>query len=110
MILKGLKKKVECAATLILIKRLLEAGYILNVDLKKIRRKNVKVFKTKIGTAQGIVSSSLFNNIVLDELDTFIIKDLKINCGLFSKFKKVSSKRYNRSNFKRLYYIRYIDD
>ena len=110
MILKSLKKKIDCATTLTLIKCLFEAGYILNVDRKKVGKKNAKIFKTKTSTAQGIVSSPLLNNIVLDELDTFINKDLKIKSSLLRKFRKVPSKRYNYSNFKRLYYIRYVDD
>lgn len=36
MVLKGLRRKVDCPATLNLIKRILGAGYILNEDLKKV--------------------------------------------------------------------------
>lgn len=93
-----------------MIKRLLEVGYLLNKDLKKVEKKNAKVFKTNIDTAQSIVLTPLFKNVVFDELDEFINKDLKIKWGLLRKFKKVSFKYYNTSNFKRLYYIRYFDD
>jgi len=50
MILKRLKRKVDCVTTLTLIKRILNAGYILNEDLKKVGRKNAKVYKSDIGT------------------------------------------------------------
>jgi len=36
MVLKGLRRKVDCPATLNLIKRILGAGYILNEDLNKV--------------------------------------------------------------------------
>jgi len=42
MILKGLRRKVDCPATIDLIKRILGAGYILNEDLKKFGRKRRK--------------------------------------------------------------------
>jgi len=60
-----------------LIKRILDAGYILNGDLKKYGRKRVKVRKFNIGTPQGIVLSPLFSNIVIHELDVFIKDELK---------------------------------
>jgi group II intron reverse transcriptase/maturase len=139
MILKGLKQKVDCVTTLTLIKRILSAGYILNEDLKKVGRKNAKVYKSNIGTPQGIVLSPLFSNIVLHELDKFINEDLKkefdkgtkrktnleyrklryrIKCendlkkrrGLINNCLKVPSKDFHDSNFQRLYYVRYVDD
>jgi len=124
LILKGLKKKVDCPATLILVKRILKAGYILNEDLKKVGNPNVKVFKFNIGIPQGIVLSPLFSNIVLHELDIFINEDLKKEFTqgkkrkenlkkkrkLFNESQKVSSKDFYDPNFKRLYYVRYVDD
>jgi RNA-directed DNA polymerase len=139
MILKGLKKKVDCPVTLTLVKRILEAGYVLNTDLKKVGKTNAKVFKSDIGTPQGIVLSPLFNNIVLHELDIFISKDLKKGFTQGKKRKanldyrklryqikkekdrkkkrklhneslKVPSKDFYDPNFKRLYYVRYVDD
>jgi group II intron reverse transcriptase/maturase len=139
MILKGLKQKVDCVTTLTLIKRILSAGYILDEDLKKIGRKNAKVYKSDIGTPQGIVLSPLFSNIVLHELDKFINEDLKkefdkgmkrktnleyrklryrIKCendlkkrrGLINNCLKVPSKDFHDPNFQRLYYVRYVDD
>jgi len=139
MILKGLKRKVDCVTTLTLIKRILNAGYILNDDLKKVGRKNAKVYRSEIGTPQGIVLSPLFSNIVLHELDVFINeelkqefnkgkkrkanleyrkiryqikreKDLKKRRVLINNCRKVLSKDFNDPNFKRLFYVRYVDD
>ena len=139
MILKGLKRKVDCVTTLTLIKRILNAGYILNDDLKKVGRKNAKVYKSEIGTPQGIVLSPLFSNIVLHELDVFINeelekefnkgkkrkanleyrniryqikreKDLKKRRTLVNNYQKVPSKDFHDPNFKRLFYVRYVDD
>lgn len=137
MILKGLKRKVDCPRTLTLINRILNAGYILDEDLKKVGRKRAKVRKSKIGTPQGIVLSPLFSNIVLHELDVYIqeklnfekgkqrkanleyrklryrIKreqDLKIRRRLINDCRKVPSKDFNDPNFKRLFYVRYVDD
>jgi retron-type reverse transcriptase len=81
MILKGLKRKVDCPATLTLIKRILGTGGVLNKDLKKVGNKNAKVFKSNFGISfgvpKGLVLNPLFNNIVLHELDIFINEDLK---------------------------------
>jgi group II intron reverse transcriptase/maturase len=139
MILKGLKKKIDCPATLNLIKRILSAGYILNEDLKKVGKKNAKVYRSDIGTPQGIVLSPLFSNIVLHELDEFIeyelkkeftkgkqrkpnlvyrklrcqIKrenDLKKRRGLINNCRKVPSKDFHGADYKRLFFVRYADD
>jgi group II intron reverse transcriptase/maturase len=137
MILKGLKRKVDCPGTLTLIKKILNAGYVLNDDLKKVGRKNAKVYKSNLGTPQGIVLSSLFSNIVLHELDVYIIEELKFNKGkkrkanleyrklryqikrendlkkrrvLINNCRKVPSKDLHDPNFKRLFYVRYVDD
>jgi len=139
MILKGLRRRVDCPATINLIKQILSAGYILNEDLKKVGRKRVKVHKSNIGTPQGIVLSPLFSNIVLHELDVFVEDELKLK---FTKGKqrranpvyrrlnyqikkdkdqkkkrklvkqrlKVYSKDIYDPNFRRLYYVRYVDD
>lgn len=139
MILKGLRRKVDCPATLNLIKRILGAGYILNEDLKKVGRKKAQVHKSNTGTPQGIILSPLFSNIVIHELDVFIEdelnkkftkgkkrrfnpiyrrldyqiekeNDLKRKQKLVKQRLKVSSKDIYDPNFRRLYYVRYIDD
>lgn len=139
MIIKGLKRKVDCVSTLTLVKRILNAGYVLDEDLKKIGKKNAKVYRTNKGTPQGIVLSPLFSNIVLHELDEFIegklkteytkgkkrksnleyrklryrIKretDLKKRRVLTNECLKVPSKNFYDTDFKRLFYVRYVDD
>jgi group II intron reverse transcriptase/maturase len=139
MIMKGLKRKVDCVSTLNLVKRILSAGYVLDEDLKKIGKKNAKVYRTNIGTPQGVVLSPLFSNIVLHELDEFIEEELKIEYTKGKKRKanleyrklryrikretdlkkrrvlineclKVPSKDFYDPDFKRLFYVRYVDD
>jgi retron-type reverse transcriptase len=139
MIIKGLKRKVDCVSTLTLVKRILNAGYVLDEDLKKIGKKNAKVYRTNKGTPQGIVLSPLFSNILLHELDEFIEEKLKIEYIKGKKRKanleyrklryrikretdlkkrrvlikeclKVPSKDFYDPNFKRLFYVRYVDD
>lgn len=139
MIIKGLKRKVDCVSTLTLVKRILNAGYVLDEDLKKVGKKNAKVYRTNTGTPQGVVLSPLFSNIVLHELDEFIegklkieytkgkkrkanleyrklryrIKretDLKKRRVLINECLKVPSKDLYDPDFKRLFYVRYVDD
>lgn len=138
-VLKGLRRKVDCPATLNLIKRILNSGYILDQDLKKFGRKKVKVYKSNAGTLRGTVLNSLFSNIVMHELDIFIEDKLKreftkgkerkpnlvyrrlnyqIKCEnnlkekqkLVKSCQKIPSKDISDSNFQRLYYVRYMDD
>lgn len=139
MILKKVKRKVDCITTLNLIKRILNAGYILNDDLKKVGPKNAKVYKSNMGIPQGIVLTLLFNNIVLHDLDEFIINELKSvdTVGkkrkanleyrklryqiklednikkrrvLINNCQKISFKDINNPEFKKLFYVRYVDD
>ena len=139
MIIKRLKRKVDCVSTLTIVKRILSAGYVQDEDLKKVGKKNAKVYRTNLGTPQGIVLSSLFSNIVLHELDEFIqgklkveytkgkkrkanleycklrdqIKretDLKKRRVLINKCLKIPSKDFYDLDFKRLFYVRYVDD
>ena len=138
LILKGISREVDCPATLSLIKKILNAGYVLNDDLKKFKLK-AQVHKSKIGTPQGIALSSLFCNIVLHELDKFINEKLKVEYNIGKKRKanleyrklrykiktetnpknrkklinlclKTPSKDFHDENFKRLFYVRYADD
>ena len=138
MILKGLKRRVDCPATLTLVKKILNAGYVLNGELKKHGSK-AKVVKSNVGTPQGIILSPLFSNIVLHELDQFIEEVLKKKYSVGKKRKvnieyrklrykikretdqkkrkklineclKIPSKDFQDANFKRLYYLRYADD
>jgi group II intron reverse transcriptase/maturase len=139
MILKGLRRKVDCPATLNLIKLILGTGYVLNEDLKKVGRKKAQVYKSNTNTPQGIVLNPLFRNIVIHELDVFIEdelnkkftkgkkrrsnpvyrrftyriereNDLKKKRKLVKQRLKVSSKDMYDPNFRRLYYVRYVDE
>ena len=138
LIIKGIKRIVDCPATLNLIKKILNAGYVLDTELKN-RKSKSKIFRSNVGTPQGIILSPLFSNIVLHELDRFIedglkpkyssgkirkanliyrklrykIKcetDLKKRKKLINECLKVPSKDFHDENFKRLHYIRYADD
>jgi RNA-directed DNA polymerase len=138
MIIEGISRRVNCPATLNLIKKILNAGYILDSELKN-QKSKAKVYRSKVGTPQGIVLSLLFCNIVLHELDRFVEEDLKskysigkqrkanleyrklryrIKCEtdknkkkkLINQCLKIPSKDFHDANFKRLYYIRYADD
>ena len=139
MILKELRRRIDCPTTISLVKRILSAGYILNEDLKRIGRKGAKAHKSNIDTSQGIVLSLLFNNIVLHEFDVFVEDELKLkfNKGkqrrsnlvyrrlnyqikkekdqkkkkkLVKQRLKVYSKDIHDPNFRRLSYVRYVDD
>lgn len=138
MIIKGISRRVDCPATLNLIKKILNSGYVLNSELK-IRKSKAKIFRSDVGTPQGTVLSPLFSNIVLHELDRFVEEDLKAKYTmgkqrkanleyrklryrikretdrkkkkkLISMCLKVPSKDFHEPTFKRLYYIRYADD
>jgi group II intron reverse transcriptase/maturase len=138
MIIKGISRRVDCPATLNLIKKILNAGYVLDSELKN-RKSKAKVFRSDVGTPQGTVLSPLFSNIVLHELDRFIEDDLrpKYSRGkqrkanleyrklryriklepdkkkkkkLINECLKVPSKDFHDANFTRLHYIRYADD
>lgn len=138
-IMKRIKQKVDCLPTINLVKKILDAGYILDEDLKKFGRKNAQVFKPDVGTPQGIILSPLFSNIVLHELDKFIevilkeefskgkkrkanleyrklryqIKkedNLKKRRKLIEDCKSVPSKSIEDPDFKRLFYVRFVDD
>jgi group II intron reverse transcriptase/maturase len=138
MIIEGISRRVNCPATLNLIKKILNAGYVLDSELKN-RKFKAKVYRSEVGTPQGIVLSPLFCNIVLHELDRFVEEDLRskysigkqrkanleycklkyrIKCEtdknkkkkLINQCLKIPSKDFHDANFKKLYYIRYADD
>jgi hypothetical protein len=104
MILKRLRRRIDCPATINLIKRILGAGYILNEDLKKVGLKRAKVHKSNTGTSQGIVLSPLFSNIVLHELDVFVEGELKL------KFVTGKQRRSNLAYRKFTYQIKKEQD
>jgi nicotine oxidoreductase len=139
MILKGIKRKIDCPPTITLIKRILDAGYILNDDIKRVGIKFAKRHKSKIGTPQGIILSPLFSNIVLHEFDKFVETDMgkEYNIGLQRKANlsyrklrykikkeknkeekrklinqclKIPSKDHHDPTYKRIFYLRYVDD
>jgi retron-type reverse transcriptase len=78
-IIKGIRRKVDCPKTVFLIKRILNAGYVLDIDFKKYGRQ-AKIYRSNKRIPQGIVLSPLFSNIVFHELDNFI--DFKLNSFL----------------------------
>jgi group II intron reverse transcriptase/maturase len=137
-ITKGINREVDCPATLSLVKKILSAGYVLDGELKKYGKK-AKIYKSKIGTPQGVVLSPLFSNIVLHELDLYVCevldtefskgklrkasneyrklryeikkgKYLKTRRKLINKTLIVPSKVIDDPNFKRIFYTRYVDD
>lgn len=138
ILLKKIKQKVDCVATIKLVEQILMAGYVLDADIKKVG-KNAKVFKSDVGVPQGSVLSPLFCNIVLHELDKFVENSLKkdFTAGVtrksnleyrkarykirtvFDKKKrrklinlalKINPKVIEDPKFKRIYYVRYADD
>jgi RNA-directed DNA polymerase len=137
MIIKGISRRVDCPATLNLIKKILNAGYVLESEFKT-RKYKAKVFRSDVGIPQGIVLNPLFSNIVLHELDVFVEKDLRSNYSTskqqeanleYHKFRYwikretdqkkkkklinkcfIPSKNFYDANFKRFYYVRYADD
>ena len=128
ILLNILKKRIGCSKFLSLIKRSIKAGF----------KENNKFFQSNRGLFQGNVTGPILNNIYLHEFDLFVYslgesfykgkqrrkspiyrkiqyeinkltdsKDLRLMCR---KLWKVDSKDPMDSNFKRLYYVRYVDD
>ena len=128
ILLNILKKRICCSKFIALIKKSIKSGF----------KDNNKFYQSNKGIFQGNVTSSILNNIYLHELDLFIISLMKsFNKGKQRKISSVYSKiQYKMSkltdsketramrrelwkvnsldpmdpNFKRLYYVRYVDD
>lgn len=129
ILLKLLKRRISCSKFLALIKNLIKTGYFEDGRLKEVN----------IGLFQGNVTSPILNNIYLHEFDLFmaelcvsfnkgkarrksnhyrrIIYQMKKKDGDSESIKKlrrnlwkIDSKDALDPNFKRLYYIRYVDD
>jgi group II intron reverse transcriptase/maturase len=134
-IIKGLRRKIDCPATIRLVQRLLSSGYIIVKG-----KKNSNVIKSNVGVPQGTINSSLFSNIVLHELDKFVTNDLgekytvgkqrkrnnvyrriqyvlktstsdiKIKRKLIKLRSTIPFKDPMDPNFKRIFYVRYAND
>jgi len=138
MIIKGLQKRINCPSTIFLIKKFMNAGYVLNYDFKRYGAQT-QVTKSNVSTQQSIVLSPLFCNILLHEMDNFVEKNLKMvykqgknlktnleyrklryriktennlkeRRKLITQCLKVSFKNFHDPNFKRLFYVRYAND
>ena len=135
-IVKGLRRRIDCPYTINLVKKLLSAGYVINAGKGN---SNQKVFKSDVGTPQGVVVSPLFSNLILHELDKFVMNYLtpKYTLGkkrksnshyrriqyalktatnpnskrkLLKERKNTPSKNVMDEEFKRIFYVRYADD
>lgn len=124
-----LKKRITCSKFLSLIKNSIKAGYI----------ENGKFFESNTGLFQGNITSPILNNVYLHEFDFFmdgLVNDF--SCGkrraknpayrrlsyfmekaaddsstiksLRKQRRKLNSKDPFDQNFKRLNYVRYVDD
>ena len=129
ILLNLLSKRIVCSKFLSLIKKSLKAGFM----------ENGKFFSSSKGLFQGNVTSPILNNIYLHELDVFLEEltksfnrgkyrrkcpvfrhicyqmeeargDIPLLRKLRRKLWKTNSKDPFDPNFKRLYYIRYVDD
>ena len=133
-IVKALKRRIDCPYTINLVKRVLSAGYV--VDSKDKKSKQI-IVKNDVGIPQGLVVSPLFSNMVLHELDKFVMNDLKLMYTMGKKRKQnntyrqiqyaiktrledrkklvklrrlIPSKDQMDPGFKRIFYVRYADD
>ena len=128
ILLRLLSKRISCDKTLSLINRGLKAGFI---DLGTF-------IKTKLGTPQGSILSPILCNIYLHELDLFLLQlKIKFDKGIGrkknSEFRKLQykpctsesslEKKFVRRdlwkvrslnsfdpNFRRMYFVRYVDN
>lgn len=131
-IVKALRRRIDCPYTINLVKKLLSAGYVIN---KKDKKSKQTVIKSDVGISQGVVVSPLLSNTVLHEFDKFVMGDLKYTSGKHRKHNNVyrriqyvlktrpeerksllklrrqtSSKDLMDPKFKRIFYVRYVDD
>lgn len=135
-IVKGLRRRIDCLYTINLVKKLLSAGYVINAGKGNSKQ---KVFKSDVGTPQGVVVSPLFSNLILHELHKFVMNYLtpKYTLGkkrksnshyrriqyalktdtnpnskrkLLEERKNTPSKNVMDEEFKRIFYVRYADD
>jgi group II intron reverse transcriptase/maturase len=128
ILLKLLKRRISCSKFLALIKNSLKAGFFEDGKFKE----------ANVGLFQGNITSPILNNVYLHELDLFmaelcasfnkgktrrkspIYRRISYLMGketdpqsikkLRRELWKVDSKDPLDPNFKRLYYIRYVDD
>jgi group II intron reverse transcriptase/maturase len=124
-----LKKRITCSKFLSLIKNSIKAGYF----------EEGKFFESNIGLFQGNITSPILNNVYLHELDLYMDRlinlfhfgkrrkknpeyrrfqylmekakgDSSQIKNLRKQRRKVNSKNPFDRDFKRLYYVRYVDD
>lgn len=124
-----LRKRISCDKFLSLIKRFLKAGFV----------ENGRLLPSKKGLFQGSAISPILNNIYLHEFDRFMGNLIDVfttsnktprKSSAFRRFNYLMEKAVNPSelrrlrrerwktgnkdpfdpNFKRLYYVRYVDD
>jgi group II intron reverse transcriptase/maturase len=130
-IVKALRRRIDCPYTINLVKRLLSAGY---VDEKKSKQ---TVIKSDVGIPQGVVVSPLLSNMVLHEFDKFVMGDLNLKYtsgklrkpnnayrqiqyaiktrpeerkSLLKLRRQTPSKDLMDPKFKRIFYVRYVND
>lgn len=128
ILLSLLRKRISCEKFLTLIKRSMKAGYIEDGSFKESNK----------GIFQGNITSPILNNVYLHELDAFMdelceefaLGKHRRKTSLFRNIQyriekatgvddirklrkelwQVNSKDPMDPNFKRLYYVRYVDD
>jgi len=129
ILLKLLRKRIQCSKFLSILKKCLKAGF----------KENNKFVESTKGLFQGNVTSPILNNIYLHQFDLFIEAEAKAffkgknraksskyrrltyqiekAVGDTAKLKKLRNERWQTHsknpfdpNFKRLYYVRYVDD
>ena len=102
ILLSLLRKRISCEKFLTLIKRSIKAGFVEDGVFKESNK----------GLFQGNVASPILNNVYLHELDVF----MNVLCEDFSsgdsrrKLWQVQSKNPTDTNFKMLFYVRYVND